>query len=416
MSAAQQLIASTPENPTPFRVFDGDNHYYETYDSFTRHIDPRFKDRAIHVRHSEEKNRNVVYVGDRPLKSNPAHPQDFVAPPGAMDEIFTSTDPHNSLTEFNIRHKMRAEDEPSFVNLEARLRYMDEEGMEAAMLYPSLGVMVEQQLADDVEASYANIHAFNRWVEEDWGYATQGRIFSVPMLSLLDLDMALAELDRVMKLGARAIHLRTGPVGGLSPASEKFDPFWARLNEARIPLALHSSWSQYHKLWSSQWGELADPTYREVTSFQSYLGMGARPMMDTLAAMVLQGLFNRFPKLNVMAVEGGSYWVPELLKQMDKAHRSGKGSKFSPRLPGWPSEVLRQHLYVTPFHEEDVPWLAEYFPLERIILGSDYPHAEGMPHPKNYAKYLTTLGPEATRAIMGENLAKLLGVWEFARA
>lgn len=415
MSASEQIAATTQGNPTPFRIFDGDNHYYETYDSFTRHIDPKFKDRAIHVR-PNEKGRNVVYVGDTPLKSNPAHPQDFVSPPGAMDEIFHSNDPHNSLTEFNIRHRMRAEDEPSFVDLAARLKYMDEEGMEAAMLYPSLGVMVEQQLESDVEASYANMHAFNRWLEDDWGYATQGRLFSVPMLSLLDLDMALEELDRVMKLGARAVHLRTGPVNGRSPASESFDPFWARLNEARIPVALHSSWSQYHKQWSSQWGEQPDPTYRELTSFQSYLGMGARPMMDTLAAMVFHGLFNRFPNVNVMAVEGGSYWVPELMKHLDKAHRSGKGSKFSPNLPDWPSKVLEQHLYVTPFHEEDVVELAECFLADHIILGSDYPHAEGMPHPSTYAKRLAPLGPDATRGIMGENLARVIGIWEFGKA
>jgi len=150
-----------------------------------------------------------------------------------------------------------------------------------------------------------------------------------------------------------------------------------------------------------------------VSSFQSYLGMGARPMMDTLAAMVFQGLFNRFPNVSVMAIEGGSYWVPELMKHMDKAHRSGKGSKFSSRLLEWPSDILKQHLYVTPFHEENVVELAEKFPAERIILGSDYPHAEGMPHPTTYAARLAALGPEATRAIMGENLAKLIGVWEF---
>lgn len=414
MSATAQIEASAPGNSTSFRVFDGDNHYYETYDSFTRFLEPKFNDYAIHVKR-QENGRNIVFVGDMPLKSNPAHPQDFVAPPGAMDEIFKSTDPHNSLTEFNIRHKMRAEEVPSFVDLEARLAFMDEDGIEAAMLYPSLGVMVEQQLAHDPVATFANMHAFNRWLEEDWGYDTRGRIFSVPMLSLLDLDMALEELDRVLGLGARAIHIRTGPAGGRSPADEYFDPFWARLNEARVPVALHSSWSQYHKLWSAQWSENPDPTYRELTSFQSYLGMGARPMMDTLAAMVFQGLFNRFPNVNVLAVEGGSYWVGELMRHMDKAHRSGKGSKLSPRLPDWPSKVLAQHLYVTPFHEESVVELSEVLPFDHIILGSDYPHAEGLPHPRNYATRLEPLGAEATKAIMGENLAKVIGIWEFTR-
>lgn len=400
-----------PAAQTKYRVFDGDMHYYETYDSFTRYMEPAFRDRAVHVER-QENGRNIVMVGNEPLKSNPAHPQDFCAPPGSLAEMFVSNDPHCSMTEFNIRNKMRAEDEPSFIDLDARLKWMDQEGVEAAMLYPSLGVMVEQQLAHDVEGTFANIRAFNRWLEDDWGYQAKGRLFSVPMLSLLDIDMAVAELDRVLKEGARAVHLRTGPVYGRSPAAGVFDPFWARVNEARIPVAMHSSFSQYHQLWSSAWGEKADPSYREITSFQSYLGTGARPMMDTLAALTFHGLFQRFPNVNMLAVEGGSFWVKDLMKQMDKAHRSGKGSKLAPHLPDWPSAILKQHLYVTPFGEEDVEELAEDFPIERIILGSDYPHPEGLAHPASYAEKCEPLGENATRAIMGDNLARVMGIWQ----
>lgn len=408
MATATQTTAAPA---TKYRIFDGDMHYYETYDSFTRHLEPKYEDRAIHVER-QENGRNIVMIGDRPLKSNPAHPQDFVAPPGSLAEMFLSPDPHNSMTEFNIRNKMRAEEVPSFVDLAARLKWMDEEGIEAGMLYPSLGVMVEQQLAHDIEGTYANMRAFNRWLEDDWGYQTEGRLFSVPMLSLLDIDLAVEELDRVIKQGARAVHIRPGPVYGRSPASSHFDPFWARLNEAKIPVAMHSSFSQYHELWSVQWGEKGDPTYRELTSFQSYLGMGARPMMDTLAALTLHGLFQRFPKVNVLAVEGGSFWVADLLKQMDKAHRSGKGSKLAAPLPDWPSEILKQHLYVTPFGEEDIEDLAEVFPVDHIILGSDYPHAEGLAHPTSYAEKCEPLGEEATHAIMGGNLARVMGIWQ----
>jgi predicted TIM-barrel fold metal-dependent hydrolase len=350
-------------------------------------------------------------VGDQPLKSNPAHPQDFVAPPGSLLEMFTSNDSQMSMTEWNIKNKMRAEEVPAWVDLKARLAFMDEEGIEAAMLYPSLGVMVEQQLAGNVEATYANLTAFNRWLEADWSYNAHERLFAVPMLSLLDLDKAVEELDRVLKQGARAVHLRPGPVFGRSPASDYFDPFWARLNEARVPVALHSSFSQYHQLFSVHWGEKGDPSYREITPFQQFLGMGGRPMMDTLAAMVFHGLFARHSNVNVLAVEGGSYWMSDLLKQIDKSHRSGKASTLAVKLNDWPSRILREHLYVTPFVEEDVAELAEIFPTDHIILGSDYPHPEGLAHPAEYAERLEALGPQATRGIMGRNLARVMGIW-----
>ena len=401
---------SDPAAAGNYRVLDGDNHYYEPYDAFTRHMEPRFRERAVRVERGAS-GRNVVMAAGEPLKANPAHPQDFVAPPGSLIEMFRNMDPSVSMAEHNIRNRMRAEELPPSVDLDARLAFMDAEGIDAAMLYPSLGVMVEQQLARDVDATYANLGAFNRWLEEDWGYATQGRIFSVPLLSLLDLDRAVAELDRVLALGARAVHIRTGPVYGRSPASEYFDPFWTRLDEARVPVAMHSSFSQYHELVSVHWGELADPGYTEITPFQSFLGVGARPMMDTLAAMVFHGLFERFPRLNVLAVEGGSFWVGDLLKQLDKAHLSAAGTKRAPKLSERPSEILCRHLYVTPFAEEDVVELARVFPVDHIILGSDYPHPEGLAHPLEFAQACAPLGEAATRAIMGENLAGVIGVW-----
>ncbi len=398
-----------PAQETALRILDGDNHYYEAYDSFTRYMDSKHMKYAVHVK-EDSRGRNIVMVGDEPLKSNPAHPQDFVAPPGSLLNFFANKDNSLTMSEYNVKNKMRAEDCQSFVDVNARLEFMDNEGVEAAMLYPSLGVMVEQQLAHSAEATYANLCAFNRWLEDDWGYATQGRIFSVPMLSLIDLDLALAELDRVLKAGARAIHLRTGPAFGRSHASAYFDPFWARLEEANVPLAMHSSFSQYHELFSVHWGEKPNPTYTEITPFQSYLGTGARPMMDTLAAMVLQGLFNRFPKLKVLAVEGGSFWLGDLMKQMDKGHLTANGSKLAPGLKAKPSEILAQHLYIAPFPEDDVIGLAEFFPTDHILLGSDYPHPEGLAHPAEFAATIQPLGDRAVREIMGENLAKLLQI------
>ncbi|MBV1689714.1 amidohydrolase [Novosphingobium sp. G106] len=405
------MIEATLNAPGRYRVFDGDNHYYESYDSFTRHIDPAWADWAIHVERAEN-GRNYVMVGNERLRSNSVHPQDFIAPPESILEMFRDPNADMGMAEFNVRNRMRAEELPDSIDVGKRLEFMDREGIDAAMLYPSLAVMIEQQLASNIGATYANLHAFNRWLEDDWGYATENRLFSVPLLSLLDLDEAVKELDRVLRLGARAVHLRTGPVFGRSPASEHFDPFWARLNEARVPVAFHSSFSQYHQLVSVHWGEKGDPTYTEITPMQSYLGTGARPMMDTMAALTFHGLFTRFPKVNVMAVEGGSFWVADLFKQMDKAYQSGRGSKLAPKLHDLPSAILKQHLYVTPFPEEDVTQLAAVLPTDHIILGSDYPHPEGLAHPATYAnKIEPVLGEAATRGVMGENLARVIGIW-----
>ena len=123
---------------------------------------------------------------------------------------------------------------PEYRDRDRRLALMDAQGVEAALLLPSLGVTLEHFMKEDVEQTCANLRAFNRWLDEDWGFAYRGRIFAVPLLSLLDLDWAIAELEWLLARGARAVHLRPGPQAGRSPADLAFDPFWARIDEAGV--------------------------------------------------------------------------------------------------------------------------------------------------------------------------------------
>src|ERR1043165_321301 len=102
-----------------------------------------------------------------------------------------------------------------------------------------MGVGVEEDLHADFppDVTYANLEAFNRWLAEDWGFGADGRVIGVPLLSLLDPDLAVAELDRVLAGGARLVPLRPGPIYGRSPADPIYDPFWSRLEEAGVPVA-----------------------------------------------------------------------------------------------------------------------------------------------------------------------------------
>ena len=145
---------------TRYRVFDGDNHYYETYDSFTRYMDPAYADFAINVQRAEN-GRNYVMVGNERLRSNPAHPQDFIGRPESILEMFRDPNADIGMAEFNAKNRMRAEELPDSIDVGERLAFMDREGIDAAMLYPSLAVMVEQQLSGNVGASFANLHAFH---------------------------------------------------------------------------------------------------------------------------------------------------------------------------------------------------------------------------------------------------------------
>ena len=135
----------------------------------------------------------------------------------------------------------------------------------------------------DVDACYANLRAFNSWLEEDWGYGADGRVFGAPMLSLLDPEHAVAELDRVLAVGARMVHVTARPRHGRSPADPAYDPFWARSTRPACRSRSTPATHGYNELWSVQWGEQPRPPLQFMTPFQWCLGYGDRPISDMLA-------------------------------------------------------------------------------------------------------------------------------------
>src|SRR5207302_5459120 len=113
-------------------------------------------------------------------------------------------------------------------------------------------------LKHDIGATMASLAAFNRWLEEDWGFAYQQRLVTAPMLSLADPAAALVELDSLIDRGARIIHIRPAPVPGEHGASRSLgnklhDPVWARLAEASIPVAFHLGDSGYNAFFAAAW-------------------------------------------------------------------------------------------------------------------------------------------------------------------
>jgi predicted TIM-barrel fold metal-dependent hydrolase len=255
------------------------------------------------------------------------------------------------------------------------------------------------------------MRAFNRWLEDDWGYNFQNRIFAAPMFSLADLEAAVAELDRVLAAGARAVLVRVGPVCGRSPADPMFDAFWARVAESGVPVGLHVGDSGFTEIYSAHWGENPRPPVHKQTAFQVYTSFMERPIADTVAALILHNLFARFPAIKVMSIENGAGWVPPLLRSLDKSWRSARGrSGLGGEVLERPSDVFRRHVYVSPFPEDDLPGLIRLIGSERVLFGSDYPHPEGLAEPADFVNELVGSGPDEIKRIMRDNNATLLGL------
>ncbi|MSO79014.1 MAG: amidohydrolase [Acidimicrobiia bacterium] len=386
-----------------YQLFDADNHYYEPRDCFTRHIKPSMLERAIRVETDGDGNE-VVLVGDRPFTFLVDPFSDTVTKPGALRDMLRALSSGNFEESDAVEPK-----QPEYVDRDARLALMDRQGVESILLFPTFAVCVEHFMKDDVDQLYANFHAFNLWLDEDWGFDHDGRIRAVPVLSLLDRDRAVEELEFVLARGARVVGLRPGPAFGRSPADPHFDPFWARLDEARVPVAFHIGESGYNEMTSEHWGEEPNPSSHQQSAFQWTTTYGDRPIMDTFAALVLHNLFGRFPNLRCLSVENGSLWVPYLMKVMNKMNGMGRnGPWLGGRVTERPSDIFKRHVSVSPYHEEDVVALTETIGASRVLFGSDYPHPEGLAKPVDFVERLEGLDHADVRLIMRDNLAALL--------
>ena len=390
-----------------YGIVDVDTHYYEPPDCFTRYIDPAFRDRAVYTTFHANGNATIDWQGQDLHLFPPGNHFEMALKPGALREVMRAVKAGKTFEESGAYLPVK----PDFVSRPARLVKMDEQGVEAAIMFPTTGILVEHHLRHDVDALYANLHAFNRWLDEDWGFAYQGRIFAAPQVSLRDPDRAIAELEWLIERGARVVFLRPGHAHGESLAHPMFDPFWERVQEAGIVTGLHIAESGYTEMYSTDFSEVANPTPHEKSALQWALFYGDRPIMDTFGSMILHNLFGRFPSLKMLSVENGSLWVPYLLAVMDKMKGMGRsGQWLGGRVEGRPSDIFRQHVTVSPFHEESLSALLAVLDVDNIAIGSDYPHPEGINEPSEYAESLHDLPHDVVRKLMRSNAARLVGL------
>ncbi len=384
-----------------YLAFDADNHYYEAIDAFTRHLDPKLGPRC--VQWAEIGGRKYHVVGGRVSHAvvNPTF--DPVAKAGVLHEYFRGNPRKLSPVEYL---KEREPIRPEYRDRDARLRVMDEQGLEAMWLFPTLGILYEELLKHDPEAVSITFRAFNQYLLEDWGFAYQDRIFCAPYIAMAQRDSAVRELDWALDHGARVVVMRVAvpqTVDGPQPVSRGYwDPFWARVNEAGVTVVVHAGDSGYTSHgygrdgFSASFGnQPAAPNPVGLTSME-------RPIQDMLAAMICDKLFDRFPNVRIASVENGSDFLAYLFKKL---------ASLENKMPGWfrehPVETFRKNIWINPFWEDDVNEIVRLMGPERVIFGSDWPHIEGMPEPLDYVSELVKLDDAAQQLILRDNTREL---------
>ena len=395
-------------------LFDADNHYYEAEDAFTRHGDADVK---AYVRWVSEGRRRHLMFGTSISTSLPNPTFDPIAKPGVfqkrLQELESGGGDRVLSTTDKRRYGQLVPISPAYRDRDVRLEVMDTQGLDRCLLFPTLGVGVEGLMNRDVEMAYKVFNAFNRWLEEDWGFAHASRLYAAPHIAMLDPELAAQELDAVLSRGARIVALRPGPANGRSPADPLWDPFWSRVNEAGVVVAYHAyagadDYADAFKfLWERQ--RVTDVKYQATLALAL---RDSRAIIDTVVALILGNVFGRFPKVRIAAVELGCSWVPYCLHVLDHAGTllDREISAFGTTVEDRPSDVFKGHVFVSPFPEEDVLGLIELIGVDRVLFGSDWPHPEGTVEPQDYLRCLEGLDAGSVRKVMRDNALNMLGL------
>jgi len=288
----------------------------------------------------------------------------------------------------------------------ARLASLDEFGLDAAVLFPNYGLLWEQRLASDRVAQRANARAYNRFVA---GVCADGeeRLFGVAHVMLHDTDWAVDEIARVRAEGVRLAMIAPAPVDGKPLSHADFDPVWAKCSDQGVAPVFHVSdfESPLHPAWRQ--GEPEDGE-RLFDSIFLYLAPAV-----ALADLILNGTLERFPELRVGVVELTASWVPHFLLHIDGAsdfYAQRHGEPYR-RLAARPSEYFLRQVRVAALPYEMPNRLVPRVGDDTYMIGSDWPHAEGVADPMAGAeRAVAGLSGAARENILGANASWLLGL------
>ncbi len=263
----------------------------------------------------------------------------------------------------------------------------------------------------DTELAYAAATAHNRMMTDFC--SVDRRLLATGYVPLGDFERALATARTAIALGAKALLIPSYCPPTHSPSHVGLDPVWALAQDAGIPVLFHVG------------GEIRMPSgYLEngaprVKDFHggeenftsvSFMAIPTS-VMQTLAAMIIDGVFDRFPRLKFGAIELGASWLPGWMRFMDSAHAAFyKNEERLHRLSAPPSEIVRRQLRVTPYPHEDAGWILRQAGETTALFSSDYPHVEGGRNPlKRFDDSLAGSSAAAKDAFYAGNFIDLMG-------
>ena len=330
-------------------TIDADGHVIEPADLWERELPPSLRPRAFKVRWNEETKQEEVFVEGRLLL------------PAGIVAFGLAGRPFEDVGK-GVRY---SELRPGGFDPRARLKDMDREGIDAAVLYPSLGLFLEA--IEDAGLAEACCIAYNDWLAE-YCEVEPERLVGVAAVPMQDVKAAVREMRRAVgDLGFKGVVVRPNPCKGRPLHDTYFDPFWAAAAEAGVPIGLHPSGA----------GDLpgALQGLRLDVPMMSHPSIFFIDNFVGFSHMVCGGVLERHEGLRVVVLEAGGGWLGHWLDRFD--HFAEVYRWLAPELSMKPSEYFKRQCYVSfGANERTLPLLLPLIGEDRVVWGSDYPHLD----------------------------------------
>jgi predicted TIM-barrel fold metal-dependent hydrolase len=376
-------------------TLDCDQHLFETADLWATYCDPSQRRHALRLE-DDDLGYTWLMWGDRRL--NPALHQ----VPGQTEQIGRQI--QRLRAGERAEYSYREITPPAYHDPAARLRYLDERGIDGTMLFPNYGLGWERTLASDLDATRANMGAWNRWTVDVVSQG-EGRLHPVAHLTLRDLDWLDEELGRLAAGGVEAAMIAPALVDGKRLSHPDLDRAWASFAAHDITPVFHVS--DFPRPFDDAWVE-DDPD--QGNPVLSSVLLGTAPAL-ALADLVVHGVFERHPDLRLGVIELSAVWVPLFLLTLDGGfdfHARFNGAPLS-ELSLRPSEYIRRQVRIAAFAYEAADRLQARAG-ELFMFCSDYPHSEGTDDVfGDYARMSPRAAtPDVAPALFGDNARWLL--------
>jgi len=294
---------------------------------------------------------------------------------------------------------------------EPRIKEQDEDGVDAEIIYAPVRAATHFMSPGNDEIALAGVQAYNNWLHKEFCAVNPKRLIGLALIPNVGLEGSIAELRRTKEMGMKGCTIMAWPSGGMN-LSRDDDPFWAEAEKLGINVSIHVRLAGKEGLKAG--GSAGSLVTKQPTPLSPLVSMSTGAVQDApklMAEMIYSGMFDRFPKLQIIFGEVNVGWVPEILESMDD-HYTRDRIWTKTDLKRMPSTYWKTNFAGTFIIDKFGIRNRDLIGYETILWSSDYPHhrCDWLESQRIIKEHMAGVPANEAAAMCAGNAARLYGL------